>query len=112
MSDGVQRELEECLREIRALKRDIYGDPQTRQKGAFERLDHLEDKLQDLRSTYEREKVGLDHFNTLEARLDQLSLDYRIAIVYLRGIAGAVGTIAVGLLAAIVVSILRAVNGG
>lgn len=111
-SEDMGKALEEVRKEVKELKRDLYGNPQVRQKGVFDRLESLEEKLTDMRSQYERERVEQESFNRLETELDQLSLNYRVAIVYLRGIAAAVGTITVTLIAAAVVGILRLVSGG
>ncbi len=106
------RQLEEIQREVRELRRDLYGNPQIRQKGVFDRLEHLEERLADLRAQYERERVEQGYLDRLESELDQLRLDYRLAIVYLRGIAAAVATITVTLIGAAVVGALRLFGGG
>lgn len=94
------------------MKKDLYGNPQVRQKGVYDRLEQLEENLHTLRTTYETEKVEAGALGKLEDRMDMLDLNYRIAIVYLKGIAGAVGTITVALLVAAVVGILRVFAGG
>lgn len=92
---------------MRELKRDLYGNPQVRQKGVYDRLEKLEEDLHKLRTTYEMEKVEQGFYARLETEVDQLRLDYRLAIVYLRGIAAAVATITVTLVGAALVAALR-----
>jgi hypothetical protein len=97
--------------EIKDLRRDLYGDPNTRQQGVYTRLDHLDEYLADLRRVVEREKVDHSVFQAMEEKLDQLTLDYRLAIVYLRGIAATTATITVTLIGAAVVGALRFLGG-
>lgn len=108
----MERDIEECLKEIRALKRDLYGDVRTRQKGVFDRLEHLEEKLQELRGRYEVEKVEKGHFEAMERRLEELSLNYRVTLIYLKSIAWGGGTVLVTMLGAAVVGILRFLSAG
>ncbi len=98
-------------KEIREIRRDLYGNPQVRQKGVYDRLEKLEEDLHNLRSTYEREKVEQGFYARLEAEVDQLRFDYRLTILYLRGIAAAVGTITVTLVAAALVAVFRFLGG-
>ncbi len=104
--------LADLQKEVREIRRDLYGNPQVRQKGVYDRLETLEENLQNLRTQYEAERVETGALGKLEDRMDMLDLNYRIAIVYLKGIAGAVGTITVALLVASVVGILRVFAGG
>jgi hypothetical protein len=108
---NVPHDIEECLKEIRSLKRDLYGDPQIRQKGVFDRLEALEERLADLRSQYERERMEQGYYDRIETDIGQLQIDYRIALVYLKGIAGAVGAITVAFFAAVVVGVVRYLVG-
>lgn len=109
---NVERQIAEACKDIKQLRRDLYGDPQIRQKGVFDRLERLEERLSELRAQYERERVEGGTLSRIEDELDQLRLDYKIAIVYLKGLAGGVGTILVALLVAAVVGILRYFTGG
>jgi hypothetical protein len=74
-------------------------------------LTDLERRLADAVATYERERMETGYFKRIEDELEQLKMDYKIAIVYLKGLAGGVGTITVGLLVAAVVGALRYFTG-
>lgn len=90
-----RHEIEEIRRELRRIKNDVYGDANVNRQSIFAKLDRLEERLDTL----------------IDGEVAALKLDYRIAIVYLKGIAGAVGTIVVTLIIAAVVGILRFVAG-
>ncbi len=105
-------QIDELRKELKALQRYLYGDPQIRQKGVFDRLEGLEERLHELRTTYEREKIEQSYVTGLEARLDALDLKYATAIIYLKGIAGGVGAIIVPLFIAVVLYALRIFGGG
>ncbi len=109
--DPISQKLEDLSREIREFRRDLYGDPQIRQKGVYDRLEALEERVSELRMQYEQQKVGEGFIQRLETEMDQLRLDYRLAIVYLRGIGAAVGAIVVTLLGAAVVAAFRFLGG-
>lgn len=108
---GVDKLIREMNQEVEFLKRDLYGDPNTRQKGVYTRLDSLDECLTKLKRVVEREKVDRDVFAVMEEKLDQLTLDYRLAIVYLRGIAATTATITITLIGAAVVGALRFLGG-
>lgn len=108
----IAHQIAEACKEIKQLRRDLYGDPQIRQKGVFDRIERLEERLSDLQARYERERVESGALARIEDELDQLRLDYKIAIVYLKGLAGGVGTILVAVIVAVVVGILRYFTGG
>lgn len=86
--------MEEIRREIRQLRRALYGDTEINQKGLYDKLDRVETRLDAL----------------IDGEVAALRIDYRIAIVYLKGIAGAVGTILVTVLIAVIVGYLRSVG--
>lgn len=103
--------LEECRAEIRSLKRDLYGDTNIKQKGVFDRLEMLEERLSTLKFQYEKEKLAEGTLGKMQEELNQVKLDYRVAIVYLKGIAGAVATISVTIIVAAVIGLLRILAG-
>lgn len=105
--DSFARQLEELHKDLREVKRDLYGNPQVRQQGVFDRLEGLEERLGDLKLTYERERVEQSLLDRLEGDVEQMKLDYRVMLVYLRGIAGAVAAVFVAVVSAIVVGLLR-----
>jgi len=105
-------QIREICREVRELKFRIYGDPQARQEGVYDRLEALEDDLGTLRATYEREKVEKVVVDKIEERLDELGLNYRLALVYLKGIAAGLSTIVVAVLVAGVLGVIRFFGGG
>ncbi len=109
--DPISQKLEDLSREIREFRRDLYGDPQIRQKGVYDRLETLENHVTDLRTQYERQKIEEGFIQRVETEMAQLRLDYRLAIVYLRGIGAAVGAIVVTLLGAAVVAAFRFLGG-
>ena len=111
-SDSVAAVLEELRREVKSLQRDLYGNPQIRQRGVFDRLEGLEEKLSELKATYEREKIEEGILGHLEADVAQLKLDYRVALVFLKGIGATTGAIFVTVMASIVVAIFRLWGGG
>lgn len=85
--DAFSRQLDELQKEIRALQRDLYGNPQVRQEGVFDRLSNLEKKAEEMRLTYETQRVEKEKFNLVETAVDQLVLDFKVMMVYLRGLA-------------------------
>lgn len=102
--DGI---LEECRREIKELRRDLYGNPDLRQKGVYERLDILEKNVADL----ERAKVEAGYFERIEADIASLRMDYRITNVYLKAIVWGGGAVAVSLIGAGLLGAFRALGG-
>lgn len=110
-SGATEELIREMTQEIKDLRRDIYGDPNTRQKGVYTRLDRIDECLANLKRVVDREKVDQSVFQAMEEKLDQLTLDYRLAIVYLRGIAATTATITVTLIGAAVVGALRFLGG-
>lgn len=108
----VLRRIEEISRKIRELERDLYGSPQIKGQGVFERLDGLREELDALRSTYERERIESGALGIIEERIDKLAIDYRVMLVYLKAIAGAAGSLLVMALIAAVVGVLRFLVGG
>lgn len=104
--------IDELRREIRDMRRAMFGDESARQKGLFDRLEGLEKKFDELSRTYDREKIETGAMGELEDKLDQLQMDYRIAVVYVRGLVATTATITVTMLGAAVVAILRYLMGG
>lgn len=110
--NNTQKAIQDVYDEIRSIKRDLYGNPNVRAQGVFERLERLEGKFRELVSTYERERVEKSSLLQLESRVDELALNYKLAIVYLKGIAAATTTVAVTMVGAIVVAVLRIFGAG
>lgn len=110
-SGATEKLIREMTQEIKDLRRDLYGDPNTRQQGVYTRLDHLDECLTNLKRVVDREKVDSSVFEALEEKLDQLALDYRLAIVYLRGIAATTATITITLIGAAVAFAFRFLGG-
>ncbi len=108
----VGMQIDELRTEIKSLQRDLYGDPQIRQKGVLDRLEALEERLDGLRTTYEQEKIEQSYITSIEARLDGQDLKYATALIYLKGIAGGVGAIIVPLCIAVVLYAFRLFGGG
>ncbi len=104
--------LDELRTEIKSLQRDLYGNPQMRQKGVLDRLEGLEERLHGLRTTYEQEKIEHAYITNIEARLDGQDLKYATALIYLKGIAGGVGAIIVPLFIAVILYAFRIFGGG
>lgn len=98
------RQLDELRREVRELKKELYGDPNIRREGIFERLEALEDALGDLSAAYVRDVVV--------KRIDELDLKYQLALVYLKGIAAGMGTLFVAVLIAGIIGAIRFLGGG
>lgn len=105
------KEVEDCHKEIRALKRDLYGNPNVSEDGIFARLRNIEERLTSLRRTYEMELVEKVAFFNLKDELNQVKVDYKVTMVWVRGIAAGVGAIVVTLFGAAVVGILRFLGG-
>jgi hypothetical protein len=99
--------IEECRNEIREVRRELYGNAQLRQKGVFERLDNLEENV----SSLERAKVESAYLERIENDLSSLKVDYRIAIVYLKGIAWGGGAVLVPLVGAGLLALFRYLGG-
>ena len=110
--DSIGHQLDAIRKEIKELQKDLYGNPQIRQKGVFDRLEGLEERLSELKTTYEREKIEEGMLGHLEADVAQLKLDYRVALVFLKGIGATTGAIFVTVMASIVVAIFRLWGGG
>ncbi len=104
--------IEELRREIKALQKDFYGNPQIRQAGVHDRLVDLEERLDNLRTTYDQEKIELTYVNGLEARLDGLDLKLATTFVYLKGIAGGIAAIVFPLIIAGILFAFRILGGG
>ncbi len=116
---SVEQRLEEHQREIRALQRDLYGDPRTRQESIFDRLTGLEASADELRRAYDAEKVEAGKLAAIQEEQGKLRADYAalatqfaVTLVYLKGIAGGVGTIFVAVMVAAVVGAIRYFAGG
>ena len=111
MEGDTRSRLEQLGREVKELKQQfrdsLYGAPEERRKGLVDRIEKLEEHLHELTRAYDIERVEAGTLARLEDELDQLKLDYRVAIVYLRGIAAAVATITITLIGAAGVGILR-----
>lgn len=106
-----EQQIKEVYEEIRAIKRDLYGNPNIREAGLFGRLDQLEDKFGDLIKTYNKEKVEKSALENLEMRVDELALNYQLSIVYLRGIIGGIATLTLMFLGAIITVIVHGFGG-
>lgn len=102
------RIIEECRNEIREVRRELYGNAQLRQKGVFERLDSLEEKV----TTLQREQIESGFLKRIEDEISTLKVDYRIAIVYLKGIAWGGGAVLVPLVGAGLLALFRYLGGG
>lgn len=100
--------IEECRDEIREIRRELYGNPQLRQKGVYERLDVLEDHVGSL----EKAKVENVRLERIETNVDDLKTDYRIALVYLKGIAWGGGAIMIPVIGAGLLALFRYLGGG
>lgn len=116
---SVEQRLEEHTREIRALQRDLYGDPRTRQESIFDRLSGLEESADELRRTYEAEKLEAGKLTAIQEEQSKLRADYTalatqfaVMLVYLKGIAGGVATIFVAVMVAAVIGTIRYFAGG
>lgn len=109
--NSTMNQLDAITKEIREIRRDLYGNPQIKQAGVFDRLERLEDRLSDLRTTYEKEKIEQGYVAGLETRLDDLALKYATALIYLKGIAGGVAAIVVPLFIAAVLFAFRFFGG-
>lgn len=103
--------IDECRDEIRKLKRDLYGNPQVKERGVFDRLGQLEERLADLKSQYQLERVEKGYFGRLEEDINQLQVDYKVMIWLIRAIAGGVGTIIITLIVAAIIGIVKIVGG-
>jgi septation ring formation regulator EzrA len=110
--NDIPRRIDEITKEVRDLKRDLYGNPRIKGQSVFDRLDRLDEELRQLRATYERERIEAGALGAIEDRIDQLTLDYRVLLVYLRGLVGGVGTLVLMALVAAVVGVLRFLAGG
>lgn len=111
MQEDVIRQLEEIQNDVRDLKRDLYGNPQIRQKGVFDRVESLEHRISELRSQYERERTEEGLLARMSSEVAELKMSYRETLIYLRGIGAAVGAIFLSIATAIVVGILRYWSG-
>lgn len=110
-NEAVDHLIREMNQEVKSLRLALYGDSNIHQKGVYARIDHLEECLMSLQWVVEREKVSQSTFEALEEKLEKLSLNYQLTIVYLRGIAATLGTITVALIVAAVVGTLRFLGG-
>ncbi len=125
---SVETQINVLREEIRNLRKAIYGNPDFRQPGVVDRLEKLEQRLDDLRYTYEKEKVEQEVLDRLKGDIENVRhevqvarneitgtrTDYRIAILYIKGIAAALTMILVALIGAIIVGLIRyfAAGGG
>jgi hypothetical protein len=110
--ENFSRQIDEVQKEIRELRSSVYGDPQLRQKGLFDRLESLEVRVAELKYTYERERIEEGLLARLEAKTVKLELDYQVTLVYLKGIAGTVGAIFVAVVTALIIALLRYSGAG
>lgn len=108
---SAEQQIKEVYEEIRGIKRDLYGNPNIREAGVFSRLDLLEDKFSDLIRTYTKERIEKSALENLEVRVDELALNYRLSILYLRGIAGAIGTLTFMFVGAVITIIVHGFGG-
>lgn len=102
----------ELREEIKALKRDLYGNPVAHQRGLFERIDDLEETLRKLEYAYEAERTEKGTLAKMEDDLSQLKLDYRIVVLYIKGVIGGVATLVTAILIASIVGLLKYLSGG
>lgn len=91
MEPPTWKDIEDIRREIREMRRNLYGDASANQTGLFARLDRLEEKIDKL----------------VAGELAELRMDYRIALVRLKALGWGVGTTVVTLIIAVVVGIMR-----
>lgn len=105
--DELSQKLQELYRDVRELRRDLYGNPNIREPGIFERLDRIEERHEELLRRYEREMVEKSYLAKIEEELAQLKLDSRVLMVLLKAAVGGVGTILITLVGAIAVGVLR-----
>lgn len=103
----VNKLIQDCRSEIQALRSGLYGNPQAGQKGVYERLNALEQHIDNL----ERAKVENVRLERIETNVDALKVDYRIAIVYLKGIAYGGGAIMVPIIGAGILALFRYLGG-
>lgn len=107
MPENLSVQIEELQRELREVRRDLYGNPQVRQAGVFDRLEGIEQRVSELKLTYERERIEKDNFEQLESQVSQIMLDFKVMMIYIKGIVGGVSALFIALVSAIVAGVLK-----